>query len=838
MIKTIIKRDGRVEDFSPEKINGWGVWAAQSLGGYVDWSGVVMTAVAGLPEYCDSEKLQLALIQACLDQADWAHNRMAGRLYTALRRKQLFDGKVPTYRELQERMAEHLGDVVERYDYTDADWEKIEGMIDHDRDFGYAYFQTDHIRRKYSLRDRVAGKEYETPQFTFMRMASSLAHDEPKATRLEHTRKWYDHFSYNRINAPTPNWVNLGTSHRGYASCCLYTTLDTEPSLEVGDHIARAMTAQSAGIGGIIQSRSLSDKVRGGLIEHQGKLPYYTALAGAVKSSLQNGRGGACTTYFSVYDPEIEVLIRLKHPLTPEEKQNLDIDYNVIFNRFFVRQAALNKQVFLFNIKSAPDLWEAQFQGNPELFESLYAKYEADDSFVKKYVSARKLAVNVINVGLETGRLYLFNSDEVNIHTPFNDSIYSSNLCAEITEPTYGYESMPDLYTDGPVGYIEVEVVGAGDTKTTQKLSAPSKVKVQRDGVDRVIAAQELKEGDVITVGQPLEKLTAPGKVTNLTYYDAQTVERIIKLKKEPEVAMCSLAALCVHNIHSQEEYEDAAYYALKMIDKAIHLSDHPLPHVAWSSRQRLSAGVGMTGVAYYMARKKLKFNSPEGMRELHRLAERHMYALIKASLRLGKELGNAPWMHRTKWPQGWMPIDTYNHRIDEYADFPLEQDWESLRAEVIANGGIRHSVVCAHMPVESSSKASGGPNSLYPVRGLDLSKTDRGSALEWVANDDVKLRRHYQLAWDIPMSDMVKVYGIFQKFCDQAISADMWLKLEADASITDRDLLQHMIDMTRYGMKTRYYFNSMTSIVGDDGEVTLVETEKENACTSGACDV
>lgn len=838
MIKTIIKRDGRVEDFSPEKINGWGEWAAHSLGGYVDWSSVTMDAVAGLPEYCESEKLQLALIQACLDQADWAHNRMAGRLYTALRRKQLFDGRVPKFKELQDRMAKGLGEVLEVYDYTDAEWEKIEAMLDHDRDFGYAHFQIDHIRKKYSLKDRVAGQEYETPQFTFMRMASALAHDEPKATRLEHMKKWYDHFSLNRINAPTPNWVNLGTSHRGYASCCLYTTLDTEPSLEVGDHIARAMTAQSAGIGGIIQSRSLGDKVRGGLIEHQGKLPYYSALAGAVKSSLQNGRGGACTTYFSVYDPEVEVLIRLKHPLSPEEKQNLDIDYNVVFNRFFVRQAAQNNKVFLFNINTAPDLWHAQFSGIPSLFETLYAKYEADESFKKEYVSARRLAVNIINVGLETGRLYLFNADEVNIHTPFNDPIYSSNLCAEIAEPTYGYESMPDLYTAGPVGYIEVELVGVGDTRTTQKLAAPGKVKVQRDGKDRVLAAQELKEGDVITVGQTLEKLASPGKITDLTYYDAQTVERIIKLKKEPEVAMCSLAAICVHNIHSQEEYEDAAYYALKMIDKAINLSEHPLPHVAWSSRQRMSAGVGMTGVAYYMARKKLKYNTPEGRHELHRLAERHMYCLVKASLRISKERGLAPWMHRTKWPQGWLPIDTYNRRVDEYADFPLEQPWEPLRAEIIENGGIAHSVVCAHMPVESSSKASGGPNSLYPVRDLDLSKTDRGSAIDWVANDDVKLKRHYQPAWELSLHDQAMVYGIFQKFCDQAISADTWLKLEADAHVTDRELLTHLIELTRYGVKTRYYFNSRTSIVGDDGEVTLVETEKDNACVSGACDV
>jgi len=59
----------------------------------------------------------------------------------------------------------------------------------------------------------------------------------------------------------------------------------------------------SAGIGSHMNIRSVNDPVRGGAIRHQGKLPYLRAVVSEVKSSLQNGRGGACTSYFSIFDP-------------------------------------------------------------------------------------------------------------------------------------------------------------------------------------------------------------------------------------------------------------------------------------------------------------------------------------------------------------------------------------------------------------------------------------------------------------------------------------------------------------------------------------------------------
>ena len=70
------------------------------------------------------------------------------------------------------------------------------------------------------------------------------------------------------------------------------------------------MTVASAGIGANIVTRSINQPIRGGIIQHQGKLPYYRALVGAIGANLQNGRGGAATVTYSVYDPQVNEIQR------------------------------------------------------------------------------------------------------------------------------------------------------------------------------------------------------------------------------------------------------------------------------------------------------------------------------------------------------------------------------------------------------------------------------------------------------------------------------------------------------------------------------------------------
>lgn len=816
MINRVIKRNGKKEEFIASKLNYWGKWASENLNERLDWSSVVLETVKSMPTEVTTTELQNALIKVCIEKKDWPHSLMAGKLYSSMLQKELYGYTMPTVREICKKL--HKLGLMKSLDYSYAEFEEIEKIIDHNRDFNMAHFQIEYILNKYSIQNKKNKQFFETPQYTYMRMALALAEDEPNSERLIHIKNWYNHFSLGRINAPTPNYNNLGTNHNGYSSCCLYTTKDTAASLAVGDHIAYTMTYMSAGIGGLINTRTLGDPIKNGLFLHQGKKPYLKSVAGAVNANKQGSRGGACTQYYSGFDPEASVIAQLQNPRSTDANRNRDIHFSVITNRLFAKKVANNQDIFTFTSFSAPDLFQKMFSGDQEGFEELYNSYEANPLFVKKYVNARQFIITAIQQSYEVGTHYLTFIDEINRHTPFIEPIYTSNLCQEITLPTHPYQNIVDLYFTKDNGYIEYESF----------------------------------DGQIV-VKQYSDIVTSLAGITTFAgnLKEGVDVKRIINKEQTSEVALCSLAAVVVPNIKSDEEYQSACYYALKMISKCIHMSEYALPHVGYTAKRRMSAGVGIVGLAYHLAKKGLSYNSKEGFEEIHKVAEKHSYFLIEQSLKIAKETQVAPWIHKTKWPQGWLPIDTYKRNVDNIVNIPLQYDWEGLRSQIIENGGIAHSSLVAHMPTESSSKPIGVPNGLYPIRELSIKKSDQTNLIDWVAADGDILKDHYQSAWDIPSEDLIKVYAIFQKFADQAISADLYKDRSKDINVSDSSMVSEYLNMVRYGMKTRYYQNSLVSNVNIDecavGEILdpvalslhdAQATGSDRGCSSGACDV
>lgn len=1059
MIENIKKRSGNVEKFQAEKINRWGQWAANTLGDAVDWSHIVMRATSGNVTTIDSQELQLRLINLCLEEETWSYYRMAGRLYAPFLYKHIFNrdqDNLPTIKEVHRRL--ELVGLMRTLDYSDEEYAEIERHLDHTLDFEEPHFALHQIRTKYALRNRVSGQEYETPQYVYMRMAMALAEDEAPDVRMEHLLNWYELFSEKSLSAPTPNYVNLGTHHAGYASCCIYSTNDNIDSLAVGDHIAYKMTAMSAGIGSHITTRSLLDPVRGGAIEHQGRGPYYRALEAMIKANLQNGRGGAATAYYEFFNPDMETIARYKNPMSTEDRKIRGIDYAMQSNRFLAGLARQRKQMFTFNVHTAPDLYRAFYEEDVEEFERLYRQYEADPSFEKNYVDAREALLVPLNEAVETGRHYLMWVDEMNRHTPHKDPIRSSNLCVApetkiLTDQGYkeiqsvsgtsvkvwngeefsavdvvktgedqellvvmtdngsvlectpyhkfyvvdgygmaprevravdleagdklikfdfpvidGSESLDKAYVNGFYSGDGTEEGGSqvvylyGDKRSLaeefpggsewsnetsfgrmRKRYSDLKSKFFVPDASYTLAARLewlagyadadgciYRNGDnqqlvmasvdytfmervkemLETMGvspklrsmrghsvhslpkndgsgeyadyntQPLWRLIvnsvdlqvlmdlgfSPKRLTVTKHQPQRSAKRFVQVSgvvnlgrrddtycfTEPkrhmgvfnglltgqctetgfpsapydsmmdlystedhgrgEIGLCSLGAVVISRIRDRDHHKKVVYYALRMIDKCIHQATYSLPHLSMTAKARMNAGVGMMGLAHYMAERNLSYSSDEGKREIHRVAERHMYLTIEASLELGREFGNAPWMHKTKWPEGWMPIDTYNRNVDTICDFQNEEDWEDLRGRVIENKGIRNSSLVNYMPGESSSKAVGETNSIYPVRRRVLVKTDDNVSIRWAAPHGDNPDYHYESAWDIPMMDMIQMYAIIQKWTDQSISADTFRIIRGNAKVASTDLLKEYFAKTFYGHKTGYYSNSATA--------------------------
>ncbi len=792
MIKTITKRDNvTIEPFTPAKLINWGEWASRSLPGRGNWWHEVISEVLDYfkgQENVHSQVLQKTLISLLLRRGTWPANKMAGRLYAASLHKELYGELMPTVRALHHKLVK-VG-LMAPQPYTPQEYAIVETFIDHERDFDLAHSQIHQNRKKYALRPQTGKDEYETPQFIFMRMAMAAASNEPKDTRMLQVLSYYNQFSLAKVNPPSPNYINFGTHHHGYASCCLVHGEDTIDSLAIHDHIAYVMTGMSAGIGTVIHTRGPGEPVRNGAISHQGKAGYYQALGKATKANIQAGRGGACNTFFSAYDPEAMLHTNAQSQLASDDKKNRDIKFTINFNQFFAKKAAKAEPIFHFTPRTQPQLWKLLHSADRQGFENLYNKIDADPNIPKTYMDARDF---IIYAGLKSNEIstlhYMF-IDECNRHTPFDEPINSSNLCVEIVEPTHAYRHMTDLYSEVDNGFIRfMDKLGVERT-----IPHSDRVVVWRDNKQKITYAGSLRKNDTVMESQGDTIVQAEGMVE---------VSQVLEHKPTSEVALCSLAAIPVCNINSDDEYFKAAYDSLKMIDYCIHRSTYKLPHVGYTAKMRMNAAVGMMGVSTVLARKGLKYGSKEGRAEIHRLSERHAYFVIKASLAIAKERGNAPWIHKTKWPEGWLPIDTYNRNVDELTDEPLHYDWEGLRREIIAQGGIAHSVVIAHMPTESSSKASGVPRSVMPIEEVASKRSDSSNVVDWVALDSDLYE--YESAYNVETMDMIAAYAIMQKFTDQAISADLFIDRN-HKQLKESDILNEFFAMVKYGIKTRYY--------------------------------
>lgn len=961
MIKTIIKRNGSREAFSAEKLNGWSEWAAEKLGRGVNWSEVVLHTVSSLPESCTSKDLQEQLIQYCLGKNTWEYNLMAGRLYAALLIRLIHKSDTyPTVKNVQDRLVK--AGLMRKLDYSEEEYAEIEKIIDHNYNLKYPHYALHQNRKKYALQNKTTGTEYETSQFTYMRMAMAAAEFEPKEIRLKEVKEYYLEFAQHKINIPTPYYVNLGTKLSGFASCCVYTTKDTAQSLAAADHIAYMMTVMSAGIGYHLKSRSMGDPVRGGAIEHQGKVPYARAYVGALGANLQNGRGGAGTLYYNAYDPEVETIAKLKNPITPLTRQVRGSDYSFGSNRLVVKQAAKNGDIALFSYYHAPELYEAIYSGDQDYFEELYEKFLASN-LPRKMISARKVVLNALTEAFETGRHYEHFTDHLNAHTPFKDKIYSGNLCvtgdtkikycdengvdyvntikdfAEQFDETKRYYALsydvttkkttysliedagvtantdalyhiidnlgnvikctPDhkVYTTNR-GFVSAKSIVNGDSLVSEQNGVLVATHVQTIKIDLVeeqvydikvrgtecffangILVHNCVEIALPTAGfNSVEDLYKPyddslnfiefkteDKVTHKLYsfdkvecqrgivdakdlrledtYNGKVITKVIQRSSAPEIAVCNIGGVIVPNIANDEEYAKSTYRILKLISYGIHNSEYVFKNLEDSAKSRMSAGVGIVGLAHLMAKKGQKYNTQEGKNYIHEVAETHAWHLYNAALRIGQEQGNAPWMHKTKWPEGWTPLETYNKNVDQLVTVGNKRDWEGLKQRIIANGGIGFSVCISHMPAESSSISGATTNGIYPIRDFYLNKTNETLSISYVVPDSTKLKDKYQIAWDIAPKDLIDCYAIIQKWTDQAISADLYRKLQGDEKVSSTEMLQGYFQRYKFGLKQRYYQNSLTAkgINMNSSEAAAVagvhEPEPEEVgCGSGGC--
>ena len=548
------------------------------------------------------------------------------------------------------------------------------------------------------------------------------------------------------------------------ASCSVLTCGDEAESIGVLNTLAYTLTTAGAGVGAHMKTRSLGDGIRNGSIKHAGKVPYYRAFANVMRSSMQASRSGASTMHFPVFDPEVEILMGLKNPLSTLVNKVRESDYAISINKPFVKRMVTDKPFWLFSYKDNPELYEEFYHADSNKFDRHLEEFVMQNPEKVAEVKASDLFSNGMNNRLSTGRLYVHFADTANKQTPYKDTIYSSNLCMEISNVTKPFKNHAELYSDTP------------------------------DGV----------------------------------------------------VGFCNLAGINIPHIKDDEEYEQACYNALMMIESGIENTKFVFPALNANLKDYRSAGVGVVGLAYLMAKKHMSYTTQEGRDFIFEQSEKFAYFVTKAAVKITEELGPCKVMDNNKYAEGWLPMDDASPAALALTTKPLSYDWDALREDMKRLGGLRFSTLMAHMPAESSSIACSLTNSIYPIRELSLTKTAGDSSNKWIAPEATKLAKWYEIAWNMSNEHHINNYALWQIFNDQSISADLYADRTKTVNIPMSQLFKEIAYSAKLGLKSHYYYNTLTDSkestefletrIEDNTEAELEDFDDSEGCDSGGC--
>jgi len=485
------KRDGRIEPLDLEKMHLMVEEACQGLAG-VSASQVEMKSGIQFYDGITTAEIQEILIKAASDLIDLDHPNyqfVAARLLLFSLRKSLY-GKM---RELP-HLETHINDCVgkEVYDsdiytkYSKEEIEKVNSYIDHNRDFLFTYAGLRQVVDKYLVQDRSGGGVYETPQFMYMMIALTIFREYPKETRLSYVKRYYDAISKHRINIPTPIMAGVRTPLRQFASCVLVDVDDTLDSIFSSDMAIGRYVAQRAGIGiNAGRIRGINSKIRGGEVQHTGVVPFLKKFESTVRCCTQNGiRGGSATVHFPIWHQEIEDIIVLKNNKGTEDNRVRKLDYSIQISKLFYERFIADGEISLFSPHDVPGLYDAF---GTDAFDARYVGYESDQSIPRKTVRAQELILNLLKERAETGRIYLMNIDHCNSHSSFKDKVEMSNLCQEITLPTYPLQHIDDEGAE--IALCILSAINVGKVKSDEELEELCDLSVR--GLEELIDYQE-----------------------------------------------------------------------------------------------------------------------------------------------------------------------------------------------------------------------------------------------------------------------------------------------------------------------------------------------------------
>ena len=767
---TVIKRNGTKEPLTIEK---WQAQIAKVCTGIADVS-QSMIEIKSQPHFYDgitTNEIDNITLRAIVDLIDVESNPdvghtnyqyVAGKQRLSMLRKDVYgDYEVPSLYSIVKKNVE-----VGLYTpellvwYTEDDWNKMDAMLDHEKDEQYGYAAIEQLIEKYLVRNRATKEIYETPQIRYIVAAATVFHkEEPNSARMRYIKEYYQAASDGLFTLATPVLAGLGTPTKQFSSCVLIRSDDDLDSIFASGEMMAKYASKRAGIGlEIGRLRPLGSPIRGGEIMHTGMIPFLKKWFGDLRSCSQGGiRNASATVFYPIWHHQFDDLIVLKNNQGTEETRVRHMDYGVVLSKFFWRRFKNKENITFFDPNEVPDLYEA-FYKNTERFEELYVKYEKRTDLRKKTMNAEDVFKGgILKERTDTGRIYLVFIDNVQNQGPFDPeyhTIYQSNLCCEILLPTKPFKRLDD--SDGRIALCTLGSINWGAFRNPEDMRRACRI-LQR--------------------------------------------------------SLCNIL-----------DYQDFLSIQSKLSNDEIQ----PL-------------GIGVTNLAYWHAKRGLKYGEKDALQDVKSWMEHQAFYLTEATVELARERGSCTHSEHTRYGQGIFPWELRADGVNELANFAPELDWETLRTNM-KQYGVRNATLMAIAPVESSSVVINSTNGIeLPMSLISVKESKAGSFIQ-VVPEYHKLKNKYQLMWDQKDCDgYLKTAAILAAYVDQSISTNTFYNPAhwSDRKVPTTVIIKNLMQAHIWGLKTFYYSlinKAGSKAVAEDAPVMLEDINWDDQEDCEAC--
>jgi len=306
-------------------------------------------------------------------------------------------------------------------------------------------------------------------------------------------------------------------------------------------------------------------------------------------------------------------------------------------------------------------------------------------------------------------------------------------------------------------------------------------------------------------------------------------------------IALCTLGSINWGAFRNPEDMRRACRILHRSLNNILDYQDFLSIQSKLSNDEIRPLGIGITNLAYWHAKRGLRYGEADALAEVKTWQEHQSYYLTEMSVELAQERGRCLGSDHTRYGQGVFPWELRAPGVNELTDFAPELDWESLRAQMKKHG-VRNATVGAVAPVESSSVVIGSTNGIEMPMSLISTKESKAGSFTQVVPEYHKLKNKYQLMWDQKDCEgYIKTAAVIAAYTDQSISTNTFYNPAhfPDRKVPTTLIAKNLMQAHMWGLKTFYYslINKKGSKADDetppDMPLDAIDFDAEEGCES-----